>query len=425
MPQDPAAASVDSTLRVGEVRLELLDIFTEEEVAAATGLNRTLRTTMNTLHVNTRPWVVRQELLFATGDPLDPVQLEESERNLRGLAILNEIDIAPVDTSDAGDVAVRVTTRETWTLGLSLSFALASSGNLRWNLSLTEKNFLGYGTVVRGAVGQGLDASYGRIYVRQNRVLRSPFSVEFNYDDRSDGHDRWAAVTVPFRFDDQTWAMRAYAWNRRYDVRWYLSNGGPAGADPASEKRLYALLPARYDGAELEVYRRLSPAGRGRIWRGGLACHVLDRAWDLGSGVAGALGRPRGRSGVPRGAGQPPGPRHGRDRVAAPGAGHPGPHLGHRTFPAALRQQGGHPARRGGRVPRRSRGPRRGLHRRLRRALAAPPGGQQLGPDRAQLPAAVGLRAGGHRRRRTAQPPRRPAARVVPAHGRARASRSP
>jgi hypothetical protein len=284
VPTGLEAAPADTTLRVGEVHLLMHDIFTEAEVEEASGLNRTLRTTMNTLHVNTRPWVVRQELLFDTGDPFDPAKLEESERNLRSLGILNAIEVAPVDTTEDGEVPVHVITRETWTLGLNLSFALASSGNLRWNLSLTEKNFLGYGTLLRGAVGQDLDASFGRIYVRQNRLLRSPVTVEFNYDDRSDGHDRWAGVTVPFRADDQAWAMQAVGWQRRYETRWYLSNAGPAGEDPTEGSSLHALLPVESDGFQLELDRRISRAGEGRVWRLGLALHVDDRTWDLGSG---------------------------------------------------------------------------------------------------------------------------------------------
>jgi len=283
----PRGASPDSVaLRVGEIRLEMDDIFTDREVAGASGLNRTLRRTMNALHADTRPWVVRQELLFATGEPFDARLLAESERNLRRLGILNDVSITPVDTTADGRVDVVVRTRETWTLSLGLSFSLASSGKLRWSLSATEQNFLGTALLVRGAVGEDLDAGFGRIYLRQNRILRTPLTVELNVDERTDGHDRWAAISVPFRSNDQTWQVKTRAWERAYDVRWYLSNGGPAGEDPGRGESLHALLPRRSEGFRLEVARRVSPADRGRVWRLGAAWHVTRLGWELGDGRA-------------------------------------------------------------------------------------------------------------------------------------------
>ena len=282
--EEATPASADSTLQVGAIELDAQDIFTEQEVAEASGLNLFLRQAMNSLHINTRSSVLRQELLFETGDRFDAARLQESERNLRQLGILTEVTVAPIDTTN-GEVDVKVTTREVWTLGLSLSFALASSGDLRWDLSLTEKNFLGYGTVVRGGIGQGLDADYGRIYIRQNRLLRSPVTVEFNYDDRSDGFNRWAAVTVPFRADNQAWSVVAKGWDSMYSGRWYLSNAGPAGNQPDRGQSLHGLIPTTNTGIELELIRRVSPADEGRVWRLGAAAHLTDRKWDLGSGL--------------------------------------------------------------------------------------------------------------------------------------------
>ena len=282
--EEQISAPADSTLRVGTIELDAQDIFTEREVAEASGFSLFLRKTMNSLHINTRPGVLRQELLFKSGDPLDLTRLEESERNLRRLGFLTEVDVAPTDTTN-GEVDVKVTTREVWTLGLSLSFALASSGDLRWNLSLTEKNFLGYGTVVRGAIGQGLDADFGRIYIRQNRLLRTPVTVEFNYDDRSDGFSRWAAVAVPFRADNQAWSLVTKGWDNMHSVRWYLSNAGPAGDQPDRGQSLHALIPYAYSGAQFELIRRVSPADEGRVWRLGAAASVSERQWDLGSGL--------------------------------------------------------------------------------------------------------------------------------------------
>ncbi|MEZ4386209.1 MAG: hypothetical protein R3D98_01275 [Candidatus Krumholzibacteriia bacterium] len=278
----PEPAPVDTTsLRVGEITLELDGIFTPDEVAEASGPNRFLRRAMNTVHWNTRPWVISKELLFRTGQPYRPALLAESERNLRGLGFLTDIEVVATDTTADGRVNVRVRTRETWTLGAEFSFALAGDGAVRWDASLAEQNFLGYGLEVLGALGDDLDASYGRIYLKLNRVLQTPLSVRLNVDERSDGFDRWVQFALPVRADDQRWSANAMVWDQEYRVRWYLSNGGPAGIDPRRETRLYALLPRRRTGMDLTVTRRVSDDGDARIWRLGLGLRISQLDYML------------------------------------------------------------------------------------------------------------------------------------------------
>ena len=58
-------------------------------------LNGLVRRTMNRLHLTTREEVLRGELLFEGGDPYDPDGLDETERNLRRLGILNDVAATP------------------------------------------------------------------------------------------------------------------------------------------------------------------------------------------------------------------------------------------------------------------------------------------------------------------------------------------
>ncbi len=280
------AATVATTvpLRIGTIRIERDDIFSTEEIAAAHGLNRLVRRTMNALHVSTRPWVIRKELLFAAGDTLDTARLEETARNLRSLGILAGVTVTPVDTTADGRVTVAVRYRESWTLTSGVSFALASDGSARWRADATEQNFLGQGVALRATVGQDADASYGSLAFRQDRFLKSPFSLELNYDDRSDGYYRWARAMLPFRSDDQAWMALAHGWQDNREVRWYLSHTdhGVAADDEAS---LYALLPRRYDGFELLGGRHVGPTRRGRVWRIGAGVHVEHLRYDLRHGL--------------------------------------------------------------------------------------------------------------------------------------------
>jgi hypothetical protein len=55
----------------------------------------------NALHLRTRPWVIRRELLFRTGDCFDPFLLAESERLLRAYPFLARVDIHAVPSRTA------------------------------------------------------------------------------------------------------------------------------------------------------------------------------------------------------------------------------------------------------------------------------------------------------------------------------------
>lgn len=293
-PATFAAASGDTErpLRVGEITLDMDGIFTDEEVADASGLNRTLRRTLNSLHVDTRPWVVSKELLFRTGEIFRPELLAESERNLRGLGFLNNVSIVPTDTTDDGRVNIAVRTRETWTLAAEFSFALAGDGEVRWDASLADKNFLGYGLEMRGSLGHTPDANYGGVFVKMNHVQHTPLTASLNIDERSDGHNRSLRVALPFRSNDQPWAASAQVWDERFGVRWYLSNGGPAGADPSREERLYTLLERQRTGLQLDVLRRISDLSSDRVWRFGPGLRISRLDYVItGSGYTMSDGR--------------------------------------------------------------------------------------------------------------------------------------
>lgn len=265
---------IDSSLSVGEVTLHQSDIFTTQEVAEATGLNGLLRRSMNSFHADTHPWVIRKELLFAPGQIYRPDLLAESERNLRSLGFLNNVRVAPRDTTADGRVNVDVHTRETWTLTTEFSFALAGDGEVRWDASVADKNFLGHGFELRGAMGHELDADYGRAYLKLNRSFGTPLSLVVSLDERSDGHDRNLRVALPFRADDQWWSAGIRVWDQQRNVRWYLSNGGCAGADPTREDRLYTLLPRERSGMQLDIMRRIGQRESRRVWRLGAGLRI-------------------------------------------------------------------------------------------------------------------------------------------------------
>jgi len=273
------AATKTPPLTVGEIEVLTNDIFSAGEVENTNGGLRFMRHTMNTLHFNTRHHVIRRELLFEAGDVFDPENLAETERNLRNLGFLNNVHVTAVDTTADGRVKILVSTREAWTLRTSFSYSRASGGDQRWSVSASEGNFLGHGVTVGAGVGADENSAYWNMWYRQRRLFKSGFQLGLDYSQREDGFIRQLVFNRPFYAVDDAWGSEFRVWNNAFDQRYYLSNGGPAGLDPADPYRLYALLAYREQGVEARFRLRSSRVQAGRVWRLGGGLDIVDQAF--------------------------------------------------------------------------------------------------------------------------------------------------
>jgi hypothetical protein len=180
------------------VVLERENIFARSEVDSATGMGGFLKRLSNRLHATTRPHVLRHEFLFREGDPFRADLLDETERNLRALGILAAVVVAPIDTTADGRVAVRVATRESWTLETDVTFSLDAGGQSRWTVQLADKNFMGYGVTAGAGLGRDLASEYWNLWYRQRRVAGSGLTLGLDYAKRSEGHLRQLELSRPF-----------------------------------------------------------------------------------------------------------------------------------------------------------------------------------------------------------------------------------
>jgi len=283
--EDPvvgAAAHPDTlrTLTVGRIEIIREPIFTEEEANTGPGFVRFVRKSFNTLHINTREFVIRRELLFTEGEPFDPRTLAETERNLRGLGYLHNVRVTAVDTTSAGDVSVRVVTQETWTLEASLAFQLASVDS-RWKVSISEGNFLGRGLTAGFSVGADENGSFFSLFLRDRRLFGTDWRFDIFLSDRSDGYVRRIYIDRPFYTERQTWSLEAEVFASQREERYYLSNAGPAGVDPSSDASLWGRFPYLRENASLEWLRRLGSGDGRRVWRFGFGLRVENRDYDL------------------------------------------------------------------------------------------------------------------------------------------------
>ena len=124
---------------VGKVTVVVGDVFD----TTIDGEDDWLYRTANKLHINTRPSVIRSQLLFKPGDPYRHRIVQETERNLRQRDYLYDATIVPV-AWDGHAVDLEVRTRDVWTLNPGVSFS-RKGGENALGISIQEDNLFGRG----------------------------------------------------------------------------------------------------------------------------------------------------------------------------------------------------------------------------------------------------------------------------------------
>jgi len=97
----------------------------------------------NWVHVKTRDFVVRQELLVDQGQVWDEARVEESMRNLRELFILAVARAVPCRSRSPGKVVLLVVTKDLWSLRINMAFSQVGTVLQSFEAFPTEHNFLG------------------------------------------------------------------------------------------------------------------------------------------------------------------------------------------------------------------------------------------------------------------------------------------
>jgi len=164
----------------------------------------------NQLHVETKEVVIRRELLFREGEPLDPEALAQTERNLRALPFLRRarIETHPAQTDGTGAVRVRVVVGDSWST--IPEARLAKVGNeWTWGIGATEGNLFGRGKELQALHSSGLDRDETYVLYRDPRLLGSRVGLSTFYSAASDGHHAAFGAQRPFYSLDSLWSFRA------------------------------------------------------------------------------------------------------------------------------------------------------------------------------------------------------------------------
>ncbi|MEM9694530.1 MAG: hypothetical protein AAGA56_18420 [Myxococcota bacterium] len=98
---------------------------------------------LNYLHATSKDYTITREFLFETGDRYDPIKINETERNLRGLRQLSLVVILPLKTPKRDEVKLLVIAKDVWSLRINQDFRFQNGQLELLFLQPAEENLFG------------------------------------------------------------------------------------------------------------------------------------------------------------------------------------------------------------------------------------------------------------------------------------------
>ena len=205
----------DAGYRIGRVRIQVDDVFDLSNPEEDTWYGRTA----DVLHVNTRPHVIREQLLFKSAQPVDARRIYESMRRLRALPFLRYAEITPVNCS-FGTVDLAVHVKDAWTLKFDASFAHVG-GQSSLGLSFKDVDFLGSGKTLAIGHQSDVERSRNQVSYQDPALLGSRWQLGMTYAHLSDGFIRALDLGQPFYEDDAPWALFIHYLDQQQNLNFY------------------------------------------------------------------------------------------------------------------------------------------------------------------------------------------------------------
>lgn len=102
---------------IRKIYLRKLDLFEEDTVGGERNLVSWFLKAGNVLHIDTRDFIIRQNLIFQQGERIKPYKLSDNERILRQLDFLSHVDIEVIPNIASDSADVFIITRDFWSIG--------------------------------------------------------------------------------------------------------------------------------------------------------------------------------------------------------------------------------------------------------------------------------------------------------------------
>jgi len=204
---------------IGRINIAVGDVFD----TSIRGEGGWLYRTANKLHINTRPYVIRGQLLFKPGEPYRQRLVQETERLLRANDYLYDASIVPV-AYDGKVVDLEVRTRDVWTLNPGVSFS-RKGGENTFGAQLQEDNLLGTGQSLEFEWNSNVDRESLSVSYFDPHFFQSFTRFAVTYADADDGKTKLLQLSRPFYALDVRRAAGIYLLDsQRNDTRYVLGD---------------------------------------------------------------------------------------------------------------------------------------------------------------------------------------------------------
>lgn len=194
-PRDMLPREADPALFEGKIigRIEIVrkNVFDD----LATGDAAFYYRWANSLHIVTKERIVRNELLFEVGEPLNSEKIFESERNLRMRQFIGEAYVT-ARPSGPDSVDLTVTTIDYWSTKISV-FSELGGGDYVFGVAASEVNFLGYGQTLEISAQTGSEEDGYSVFASEQRISGSRFAGTVFYSDFSFGQSYSVSLARP------------------------------------------------------------------------------------------------------------------------------------------------------------------------------------------------------------------------------------
>ena len=188
---DPELDPALEGLRIAAIHVDRNDIFDTSDPKTKAWFYRWA----NALHIVSKEDFIRSMLLFKEGDPYSASLAAESARMLRGLGIMNPVNITAHRVDDGVDVMVE--TRDQWTLKAGAKLGVFGS-DASYRVDFEEENLFGWGKAVSVAYESDKERNSWSLGYFDPNVFNSRWRVNLVHATYSDGFHDEVVIDRPF-----------------------------------------------------------------------------------------------------------------------------------------------------------------------------------------------------------------------------------
>lgn len=190
--------------KIRAIQFNNLSVFDENDP----GENNKIYLFLNKLHINTRPGVVRAQLLFEEGEALNVKTIQESERILRKRSYFTDAYIVPLTVCDE-QVDIMVVTQDSWALEPQITLSKESEGT-KSGFAIADGNIFGTGNSLTIGYEENAQRNLISYDFINPHIFNSQIATKISYADTSDGRDTMFDISRPFHSLETPWASGFY-----------------------------------------------------------------------------------------------------------------------------------------------------------------------------------------------------------------------